>query len=86
MRRNARENMELNTQINFRTSSEVKERIKDIALRRNIKPSQLINEIVSDFLNHQESHAQETIDLQTVYQMVSLQQKRLEELEKKSAA
>jgi predicted DNA-binding protein len=78
--------MELNTQINFRTSLEVKERIKDIALRRNIKPSQLINEIVTDFLNRQESHKNEAIDLETIYQMVSLQQKRLEELEKKSAA
>jgi predicted transcriptional regulator len=80
--------MTLDAQINFRTSSEVKAKIEEIAKSRNLKPSQLINEIVLDFLTQRDkvSRSSEGIDLETVYQMVTTQGRRIEMLEKKSAA
>ncbi|MEH1780392.1 MAG: hypothetical protein V7L26_14995 [Nostoc sp.] len=80
--------MALDAQINFRTSSEVKKQIEEMAFNRNIKPSQLINEIVMDFLSRRDkaSYDSEKINLETVYQMVTNQGKRIEMLEKKSVA
>lgn len=74
--------MRLDTQINFRTSSEVKEEIENIARSRGIKPSQLLNEIVASFLKQQEEQKSEKPDLEKVYEMLSLQGQRLEVLEK----
>ena len=87
------ENMKLDTQINFRTSSEIKEEIEKTAKSRNLRPSQLLNEIVTDFLRQQQSQRAQKINLETVYEMLSIQGQRLEllekqqqEMEKKSAA
>ncbi|MBD2488978.1 hypothetical protein [Aulosira sp. FACHB-615] len=80
--------MALDAQINFRTSSEIKAKIEEIARDKKIRPSQLINEIVTDFLKHRDRATQgsQKIDLETVYEMVATQEKRIEKLEKKSAA
>ncbi|NJM19853.1 MAG: hypothetical protein HC874_08190 [Richelia sp. SL_2_1] len=74
--------MKLDTQINFRTSSEIKEEIKNIAKSRGLKPSQLLNEIVADFVKRQESQKSEKPELDKVYELLSLQGQRLELLEK----
>jgi hypothetical protein len=77
------ENMKLDTQINFRTSSAIKEELEKIAKSRGLKPSQLLNEIVTDFLKQQGNQtAQTTINLETVYEILSKQGQRLELLEK----
>lgn len=74
--------MKLDTQINFRTSSEIKEEIERIAKSRGLRPSQLLNEIVTDFLRQQHSQTAEKINLEKVYEMLSMQGQRLELLEK----
>ena len=74
--------MRLDTQINFRTRSEVKEEIENIARSRGIKSSQLLNEIVANFLKQQEEQKSDKPDLEKVYEMLSLQGQRLELLEK----
>ncbi|MBW4458277.1 MAG: ribbon-helix-helix domain-containing protein [Nostoc indistinguendum CM1-VF10] len=85
--------MKLDTQINFRTSSEIKEELEKIAKNRGLRPSQLLNEIVEDFVKRQENQVTEKINLEKVYEMLSVQGQRLELLErqqqemaKKSAA
>ncbi len=74
--------MKLDTQINFRTSSTIKEELEKIANHRGLKVSQLLNEVVSAFLKQQEKHTVEAINLETVYEMLSQQGQRLELLEK----
>ncbi len=74
--------MKFDTQINFRTSSEIKDEIEKIAKIRGIKPSQLLNEIVGDFVKQQENQKSEKLNLEKVYEMLSLQGQRLELLEK----
>ncbi|MBE9213137.1 hypothetical protein IQ247_10710 [Plectonema cf. radiosum LEGE 06105] len=85
--------MKLDTQINFRTSSEIKEEIENIAKSKGVRPSQLLNEIVADFVKRQENTKSEKPDLDKVYELLSRQGQRLELLErqqqemaKKSAA
>ncbi|MDF5723716.1 MAG: hypothetical protein PUP91_25270 [Rhizonema sp. PD37] len=82
----------MDTQINFRTSSTVKEQVEKIAESRGIKPSQLINEIVADFLNRG-SRLNEVNSVEKLYELVTLHERKLEEhqllietLTKKSAA
>jgi antitoxin component of RelBE/YafQ-DinJ toxin-antitoxin module len=70
--------MKMDAQINFRTSSEIKEQVEEMAKSRGLKPSQLINEIVADFLNRQESQKSETINLQTLHEIVTSHEKQLE--------
>ena len=74
--------MKLDTQINFRTSSEIKEELEKIAKNRGLRPSQLLNEIVEDFVQRQENQVTEKINLEKVYEMLSVQGQRLELLEK----
>ncbi|AUB43186.1 hypothetical protein COO91_09357 (plasmid) [Nostoc flagelliforme CCNUN1] len=74
--------MKLDTQINFRTSSEIKEELEKIAKNRGLRPSQLLNEIVEDFVKRQENQVTEKINLEKVYEMLSVQGQRLELLEK----
>lgn len=74
--------MKLDTQINFRTSTEIKEEIENIAKSRGIKPSQLLNEIVADFVRQQENDKSEKLDLDKIYELLSQQGQRLELLEK----
>ncbi|MCC5670496.1 ribbon-helix-helix domain-containing protein [Nostoc sp. CHAB 5784] len=74
--------MKLDTQINFRTSSEIKEELEKIAKSRGLRPSQLLNEIVEDFVKRQENQVTEKINLEKVYEMLSVQGQRLELLEK----
>lgn len=74
--------MKLDTQINFRTSSEIKEELEKIAKNRGLRPSQLLNEIVEDFVKRQEDQVTEKINLEKVYEMLSVQGQRLELLEK----
>mgnify|MGYP001793864637 CR=1 FL=1 len=74
--------MKLDTQINFRTSSEIKEEIENIAKNRGLKPSQLLNEIIADFVQRQESEEPQKADLDKVLELLSLQGQRLEMLEK----
>jgi hypothetical protein len=76
----------MDTQINFRTSSEVREQIEKIAKTRNIKLSQLINDIVADFIEREGKQQSEVVDIQTIYQMLVSQERRIDHLEKKSAA
>lgn len=76
----------MDAQINFRTSSEVKARITELAKSKDITPSQLINEIVADFLNRSEDEQTEAIDLGTLHKTVTIHEQRLKELEKKLAA
>ncbi len=78
--------MRMDTQINFRTSSEVREQIEKIAKTRNIKLSQLINDIVADFIEREGKQQSEVVDIQTIYQMLVSQERRIDHLEKKSAA
>ena len=85
--------MKLDTQINFRTSSEIKEEIENIAKSKGVRPSQLLNEIVADFVKRQENTKSEKPDLDKIYELLSRQGQRLELLErqqqemaKKSAA
>ncbi|WP_414530628.1 hypothetical protein [Nodularia chucula] len=74
--------MKLDTQINFRTSSEIKEELEKIAKSRGLRPSQLLNELVEDFVKHYENQVPEKINLEKLYEMLSLQGQRLELLEK----
>jgi len=74
--------MKLDTQINFRTSSEIKEELEKIAKNKGLRPSQLLNEIVEDFVKRQENQVTEKINLEKVYEMLSVQGQRLELLEK----
>ncbi|MEI2580533.1 MULTISPECIES: hypothetical protein [unclassified Scytonema] len=76
----------MDTQINFRTSSEIREQMEKIAKDRNIKLSQLINDIVADFINREGNQKSEGVDIQALYQMVVSQERRIDQLEKKSAA
>ena len=78
--------MRMDTQINFRTSSEIREQIEKIAKTRNIKLSQLINDIVADFIEREGKQQSEVVDIQTIYQMLVSQERRIDHLEKKSAA
>jgi hypothetical protein len=75
--------MKLETQINFRTSSEIKEEIEKIAKTRGVRSSQLLNEIVADFVKQQGNQKSEKPNLEKVYEMLSLQGQRLELLEKR---
>ena len=75
--------MKLDTQINFRTSSEIKQELEKIAQSRGLRPSQLLNEIVEDFVKRQENQVTEKINLEKVYEMLSVQGQRLELLEKR---
>ncbi|MCC5632684.1 ribbon-helix-helix domain-containing protein [Nostoc sphaeroides CHAB 2801] len=74
--------MKLDTQINFRTSSEIKEELEKIAKSKGLRPSQLLNEIVEDFVKRKENQVTEKINLEKVYEMLSVQGQRLELLEK----
>ncbi|GEM_PF-2163368 len=74
--------MKLDTQINFRTSSEIKEEIENIAKSRGVKPSQLLNEIVANFVKQQDSEKSEKLNLDKIYELLSQQGQRLELLEK----
>ena len=74
--------MKLDTQINFRTSSEIKEELEKIAKSRGLRPSQLLNELVEDFVKHHENQVTEKINLEKLYEMLSVQGQRLELLEK----
>lgn len=67
----------MDAQINFRTSSEIKEQVEEMAKSRGLKPSQLINEIVADFLNRG-SQKSETINLETLHEIVTSHEKQLE--------
>ncbi|MEC4812078.1 MAG: hypothetical protein SAK29_02175 [Scytonema sp. PMC 1069.18] len=78
--------MKMDAQINFRTSSEVKARITKLAKSKDITPSQLINEIVAEFLNRSEDEKSEVIDLGSLHKTVAIHEQRLKELEKKLAA
>jgi predicted DNA-binding protein len=78
MQRKTRRIMRLDTQINFRTSSEIKEELERLAKSKGMKPSQLLNEIVANFLGRQESQNTESVDLETAYKTLS---QRLEHLE-----
>ncbi len=71
----------MDAQINFRTSSEIKEQVEEMAKSRGLKPSQLINEIVADFLNRG-SQKSETINLETLREIVTSHEKQLETHEK----
>ncbi len=70
--------MKMDTQINFRTSSTVKEQVEKIAKNRGIKPSQLINEIVADFLNRG-GQSNEVNSVEKLYELVTLHERKLEE-------
>ena len=70
--------MKMDAQINFRTSSEIKEQVEEIAKSRGVRPSQLINEIVADFLNRQGNQKSMTINLETLYEIVTSHEKQLE--------
>lgn len=74
--------MKLDTQINFRTSSEIKEEIENIAKSRGLRPSQLLNEIVADFVQRQDSSESQKANLDKVFELLTLQGQRLEILEK----
>ncbi|WP_414543895.1 hypothetical protein [Nostoc sp. CCY0012] len=74
--------MKLDTQINFRTSSEIKEELEKIAKSRGLRPSQLLNELVENFVKHYENQVTEKINLEKLYEMLSVQGQRLELLEK----
>lgn len=78
--------MKYDEQINFRTTSEIKERLKLIADSQGTKVSQLVNEIVAAYLSGQNATVTGDVTLQKVYEIVISQEKRLETLEKKSAA
>lgn len=85
--------MKMDAQINFRTSSEIKEQIEKIAESRGMKPSQLVNEIVAEFLNRQSNQKPVLVNLEKVYEIVVSHEKQLEAygkqielLTKKSAA
>ena len=78
--------MKYDEQINFRTTSEIKERLKLIADNQGTKVSQLVNEIVAAYLSGQSATVTGDVTLQKVYEIVISQEKRLETLEKKSAA
>lgn len=70
--------MGLDAQINFRTSSETKNKIVELAQVRGLKPSQMLNEIVEFFLDSIESENSSIIDLKSLYELVNLQAKKLE--------
>lgn len=70
--------MKMDSQINFRTSSAVKEQVERIAKSRGIKPSQLINEIVAEFLNRG-SQSNEVTSLEKLYELVASHERKLEE-------
>lgn len=74
--------MKLDTQINFRTSSEIKEEIENIAKSRGLRPSQLLNEIVADFVQRHDSSESQKANLDKVFELLTLQGQRLEILEK----
>jgi antitoxin component of RelBE/YafQ-DinJ toxin-antitoxin module len=78
--------MRYDEQINFRTTSSIKEQLKTIADSQGIKVSQLVNEIVVKYLDSQNASKSADVTLQKVYEIVISQEKRLETLEKKSAA
>lgn len=78
--------MKYDEQINFRTTSEIKERLKLMADSQGTKVSQLVNEIVAAYLSGQNATVTADVTLQKVYEIVISQEKRLETLEKKSAA
>jgi predicted DNA-binding protein len=78
--------MRYDEQINFRTTSEIKDRLKSIADSQGTKVSQLVNEIVAAYLSGQSATVTADVTLQKVYEIVISQEKRLETLEKKSAA
>jgi predicted transcriptional regulator len=70
--------MKMDAQINFRTSSEIKEQVEEMAKSRGLKPSQLINEIVADFLNRQGSQNSVAINLEMLHEIVTSHEKQLE--------
>lgn len=70
--------MGLDAQINFRTSSEVKNKIQRLAEARGLKPSEMMNEIVESFLSSIETRDYQTINLESLYELVNLQAKKLE--------
>lgn len=78
--------MRYDEQINFRTTSSIKERLKSIADSQGMKVSQLVNEIVAAYLSGESATVTADVTLQKVYEIVVSQEKRLETLEKKSAA
>ncbi len=73
-----KQNMSMDAQINFRTSSEIKQKIVDMANKRGIKPSQMMNEIVEFFLDNVVTQDSKAIDLKALYDMVNLQAKKIE--------
>ncbi|MBW4670412.1 MAG: hypothetical protein KME60_24105 [Cyanomargarita calcarea GSE-NOS-MK-12-04C] len=78
--------MGLDAQINFRTSSETKNKIVELAQLRGLKPSQMLNEIVEFFLDSMETKDSNTIDLNSLYEIVNLQAKKLEAHEQQIAS
>lgn len=78
--------MKYDEQINFRTTSEIKERLKLMADSQGTKVSQLVNEIVAAYLSGQNAPVTADVTLQKVYEIVISQEKRLETLEKMLAA
>ncbi len=70
--------MKMDSQINFRTSSAIKEQVEKIAESRGVKASQLINEIVADFLNRG-SQSNEVTTLEKLNELVVSHQRKLEE-------
>lgn len=71
----------MDSQINFRTSLAVKQQVEKIAKSRGIKPSQLINEIVAEFLNRG-SQSNEVTNVEKLYELVASHERKLEEHQK----
>lgn len=70
--------MSLDAQINFRTSSETKKKIQELAEARGIKQSEMMNEIVESFLGNMEAKDSKTVNLESIYEIVNLHSKKLE--------
>lgn len=77
--------MGLDAQINFRTSSEIKKKIQELAEARGLKQSEIMNEIVESFLGSIEAKGSKTVNLESLYEIVNLQAKKLEAHEQQLA-